>query len=503
MQGNWLLDVFFYKQIFAEGYWQQAQPTFMSQKKNKAPKKTSALKSGLQRLTVQPEDPSAITAEYTKEPQSNFAFETQLLDKYRNYWLTGDWENITELDNTTLEEHPDRAKLALIVACAWQQMGSLESAKYFIKLAQDWGCDKKLIAQILVAGVHNTLGRAAALDGDSSRTLAHFQLAVKGVSGEKKHTARERVTKEITRLGLGFELGLPDNDRKKIMPVKPYFPFLPSNSLTEIGINNAQSCSTEIVSYAQNFEDVMLWRALRHVKNGFYIDVGAQDPVVDSVSKAFYEQGWRGIHIEATQHYAELLRQDRPDEIVIQAALNEVHGDMVFYEIVATGISTGDPEIAQSHQQKGFPIHEITVPCITLADVFREAGEQDIHWLKIDVEGMERAVLASWGKAATRPWIVVVESTLPLTQIESHDQWEYLLLERGYQAIYFDGLNRYYLSEYHAGLAEAFRSGPNVFDSFAFSGMSSTLFCSLINAKLSRKDQEITDLKRMLSEQTN
>jgi len=46
------------------------------------------------------------------------------------------------------------------------------------------------------------------------------------------------------------------------------------------------------VSYAQNFEDVILWRALKHVGRGFYIDLGAQDPVIDSISLAFYEHGW-------------------------------------------------------------------------------------------------------------------------------------------------------------------------------------------------------------------
>ena len=43
------------------------------------------------------------------------------------------------------------------------------------------------------------------------------------------------------------------------------------------------------VSYAQNFEDVLLWRALRDIEHGFYVDVGAQDPVTDSVSLSFYE----------------------------------------------------------------------------------------------------------------------------------------------------------------------------------------------------------------------
>jgi len=73
------------------------------------------------------------------------------------------------------------------------------------------------------------------------------------------------------------------------------------------------------ISYAQNFEDVMLWRALKHIEHGCYVDVGAQHPVIDSVSKAFYERGWRGIHIEPVAHYAELLRLDRPDEKVLQA----------------------------------------------------------------------------------------------------------------------------------------------------------------------------------------
>ena len=30
-----------------------------------------------------------------------------------------------------------------------------------------------------------------------------------------------------------------------------------------------------VISYAQNFEDVMLWRALQHVGTGYYVDIGA------------------------------------------------------------------------------------------------------------------------------------------------------------------------------------------------------------------------------------
>jgi hypothetical protein len=52
------------------------------------------------------------------------------------------------------------------------------------------------------------------------------------------------------------------------------------------------------VSYARNCEDVMLWRALRDVAKGFYVDIGASDPEIASTTRAFYERGWFGINVQ-------------------------------------------------------------------------------------------------------------------------------------------------------------------------------------------------------------
>jgi FkbM family methyltransferase len=247
-----------------------------------------------------------------------------------------------------------------------------------------------------------------------------------------------------------------------------------------------------LVSYAQNFEDVMLWRALRHVENGFYIDIGAQDPIVDSVSLVFHERGWEGIHIEPTPHYAQLLRENRPGDTVIQAAVGGNAEVLPFFEIPGTGISTADSEIAEQHRDRGFEIRQITVPSIRLSSVFATCQKRDVHWMKIDVEGFEFGVLSSWGKSTARPWIVVVESTLPLTQIESYKRWEPLLLRRGYQPVYFDGLNRYYVCQTKAELKQAFRSPPNVFDDFAVSGTASTQLHSLIKSKFECELAKVT-----------
>lgn len=239
-----------------------------------------------------------------------------------------------------------------------------------------------------------------------------------------------------------------------------------------------------LISYAQNFEDVMLWRALRHVENGFYIDIGAQDPVVDSVSLGFYEHGWRGVHVEPTPAYAQALREARADEVVVQAAIGDEGSLIPFYEIPNSGISTGDADIAQRHEGLGFTHKRIDVPCIRLSALLDKYHERDIHWMKIDVEGMELSVLRSWGPSPVRPWVVVIESTRPLSQELSHSAWEQIVLDLGYDFAYFDGLNRFYVSEQHRELLERLAFPPNVFDVFAMAGTGSHAFCALLNGAL-------------------
>ena len=42
-----------------------------------------------------------------------------------------------------------------------------------------------------------------------------------------------------------------------------------------------------LISYAQRFEDVYLWRCFGERRDGFYIDIGAGHPVFDNVTFAF------------------------------------------------------------------------------------------------------------------------------------------------------------------------------------------------------------------------
>jgi FkbM family methyltransferase len=254
------------------------------------------------------------------------------------------------------------------------------------------------------------------------------------------------------------------------------------------------------VSYAQNFEDVMLWRALKHIEGGFYVDIGAQDPIVDSVSLAFYEHGWRGVHVEPTQQYSKKLRIARPDETVLQVAIGNRAGTMTFYEFEDTGLSTADPDIARKHQDAGFRCNEALVPVISLDTLFERIDVNEIHWLKLDVEGFEKDVLESWKNSSILPWLLTIESTRPLTQEESYDEWEQLLLNKGYRHVYSDGLNRFYLSPQHDDLVRAFSSPPNIFDGFVLSGSASHPFYKLVESKAQEAESKAQEAESKAQE---
>ena len=225
------------------------------------------------------------------------------------------------------------------------------------------------------------------------------------------------------------------------------------------------------ISYAQNFEDVLLRRALRGVEVGFYVDVGASHPDADSVTRAFYDRGWHGINVEPTAEDFRHLENARPRDLNLRIAAGESSGEATLFAVPGTGLSTLDPDAARSCAALGLEVREERIAVETLAGLCRRHAPPVIHFLKIDVEGAERAVLAGADLRAHRPWIVLVEATRPMSTEESHAEWEPLLLAADYHFVWFDGLNRFYVSaERLAALAPHFRTPPNIFDDFVRAG---------------------------------
>lgn len=196
-----------------------------------------------------------------------------------------------------------------------------------------------------------------------------------------------------------------------------------------------------VTTYAQYNEDLILLALLHDVKKGFYIDVGANYPTTDSVTKLFYDKGWTGINIEPIKSLHEELQRERPKDVNIQSGIGAKSGSATFREYPsASGHSTFDTKQKAAHD-KSLKFKEYEVPIKTLEDVFKQNNVQHVHFLKIDVEGFEHEVVAGNDWKKYRPEVLCIEAN------HVSQDWEKILNDNKYRLFISDGLNKYYLEE--------------------------------------------------------
>jgi FkbM family methyltransferase len=195
-----------------------------------------------------------------------------------------------------------------------------------------------------------------------------------------------------------------------------------------------------MLSHAQNAEDVVLKRVFEDIETGFYVDVGASDPVNDSVTLYFYMLGWSGVNVEPAESDYERLVHARDRDVNLQVVVGTGELPLTFYPSDVRGHGTVDAALAAQRGQTD----TTEVPQISLAHIFDEyAPPEGVDFLKIDVEGWEAEVVASADWLRHRPRIVVVES-VDTDGRPTHDEWEPLLLAASYRLGLFDGVNRFY-----------------------------------------------------------
>jgi len=134
-------------------------------------------------------------------PEIGFVSDNSL-DKIQNEWRAGNWENLTRIKIETINNHPERAKLAVLVAAGHLQLGDKTYARQLIDAASQWHCDRLFLFKILISGVCNTLGKAESLINNTDRTLNLFAQALSGIDTDEEPDYRERINNELKRIGL-------------------------------------------------------------------------------------------------------------------------------------------------------------------------------------------------------------------------------------------------------------------------------------------------------------
>ena len=177
------------------------------------------------------------------------------------------------------------------------------------------------------------------------------------------------------------------------------------------------------------------------------------------MTKFFYDRGWHGINIEPLPEKCALLIEQRPRDINLCVGLGKETGKI---DLMGDGAgATFSDEV--SDKWKNPNMKRRLKKILTLSEVHERYcnPKQDIHFCKIDVEGFEREVLEGikdWRKF--RPWIFVIEATLPGTAIPCHEKWEDILLANDYVLALNFGINRYYIDMEREYLLSGFQKVP-------------------------------------------
>ena len=116
---------------------------------------------------------------------------------------------------------------------------------------------------------------------------------------------------------------------------------------------------------------------------------------------------------------------------------------------------------------RGFTVRRTTVRKERLGDILdRHAANREVDFLKIDVEGAELQVLWSLDLRRHRPKIVLVEAVAPLEFHDTSVEWQPLLIDNGYSAAGFDGINRFYVRDDQQHLIPALEYPLSVLDRY-------------------------------------
>ena len=251
------------------------------------------------------------------------------------------------------------------------------------------------------------------------------------------------------------------------MKVKKKKKFMRDNYLNKPIFKENDTLKEELFkfkTYSQFLEDVILFIPLFDIKNGFYIDVGAFEPVFVSVTKAFYLRGWHGINIEPQKDKIKLFNEDRPNDINLQMAVGKKKGTVKLY--IYDQLST-----IKKKYSKTFKSNEtIEVKMDTMSNICKKYVPKGtkIDFCKIDVEGLEKQVLLGYDFINYRPKMFCIESTKPLSYIQNYNLWEDILIKNDFIFVYSSGVNRFYADKRLPDLIERCNDINNYLNIFIF-----------------------------------
>lgn len=166
-------------------------------------------------------------------------------------------------------------------------------------------------------------------------------------------------------------------------------------------------------SFSQAGEDMLLRGIFRYVNNGFFVDIGAYDPVIGSNTFFFYKlRNWTGINIEPNPVNFALFEKHRKKDINLNIGISEKEQQLDYYMFDnLPAMNTFSKEFLIESNLEPYVSEVKKIKTNSLKNILGQynPSNRPIDIMNIDVEGMDLQVLNSndWEKYI--PKCIVIE----------------------------------------------------------------------------------------------
>jgi FkbM family methyltransferase len=173
---------------------------------------------------------------------------------------------------------------------------------------------------------------------------------------------------------------------------------------------------------SQYGQDILVDRLLKQKREGFFLELGAYDPV--HLSNTYFlekNRGWRGLLVEAQPDRKQLLERHRSNSIVESHAISDEEKEISF--TVADAISGIDDTMLPQHMERVSDLQSssIRLKTVTLQSLLDKHRIQKIDYFSLDVEGAELQVLRSIDFSKVRIDVITVEIDYPERMKDIHE----------------------------------------------------------------------------------
>jgi FkbM family methyltransferase len=196
----------------------------------------------------------------------------------------------------------------------------------------------------------------------------------------------------------------------------------------------------EILSDSDRDSDAgLVWDFFGRRTVGFFIDVGANEPIRGSQTWLLEQKGWEGTLIEPNPELCKALRRQRTKCRVVEAAMcapEEVGGADLHL-----GVSSGHSSVCPTHEH-ALTGQVVRVKMQTLDSVVESLGVRQIDFVSIDVEGLELHVLKGFNLKRWLPSLILLEDHFYNYRLHQH------MVEQGYKLVRRTGYNNWYVPSF-------------------------------------------------------